>query len=395
MTEHIDANLTHSFFYTTDFSTRQEFLSAVRRALPELKPYDPKTPGTGYVKDLQTAERFLNFDLGGDPQVLRFFDEQYVPLPEDMAGTFLVMVTFFIATGVVSVSCHYDVHDRDTDELIMLRQSGEGRKHAFIVGSFSAADIAGRIAGALSLRSAPSLTGYLCEITTFGGYERTDRLVEERANELYGLITGDEGYEFVPPEICTDRLRLSWGSRDYMRLFAFGQGFLFFNLIGSSSRERYLIRQEVYGNRAYGGVDDYFYMGSCPLTVNHGILFTVEFVLMLKTLVMDVVAFRGGYNSNRKASFYQRIRANRAFRRRIIVVLEKVEGIGISEMGELTAIIMDSQHIAPIVDRVKYLLELLDSDLELLYSARNNILITFLTVLGLAFALIQIIIALI
>jgi hypothetical protein len=76
------------------------------------------------------------------------------------------------------------------------------------------------------------------------------------------------------------------------------------------------------------------------------------------------------------------------------MVLEKVEQTQIAEIGELSSILLASQHIIPIVEQVKYLLELLEGDLTLIYSERNNILMTVLTVLGLLLASWQIFLAL-
>ncbi len=76
------------------------------------------------------------------------------------------------------------------------------------------------------------------------------------------------------------------------------------------------------------------------------------------------------------------------------MVLEKVEKTEISEIGQLSAMLLESQHIALIVDQVKYLLELLEGDLSLIYSEHNNLLVTVLTVLGLLLAVWQVILAL-
>ena len=43
-----------------------------------------------------------------------------------------------------------------------------------------------------------------------------------------------------------------------------------------------------------------------------------------------------------------------------------------------------SQQIDPIIEKVKYLLELLESELDLLYSTSTNRLVNFLTAAGVA-----------
>ena len=128
-------------------------------------------------------------------------------------------------------------------------------------------------------------------------------------------------------------------------------------------------------------------MEDCPLTVNHGILFSVEFAMMLRALINEVLAFQSEYKNKKFVSYYKRIRETRELRRKIIKVLEKVEETQIAEIGELSAILLSSQHVVPIVEQVKYLLELLEGDMSLIYSEHNNNLVTVLTVLGLLLAI--------
>ena len=72
----------------------------------------------------------------------------------------------------------------------------------------------------------------------------------------------------------------------------------------------------------------------------------------------------------------------------------KGHSTAIAEIGQLSNMLLDSQNISPIIDQVKYLLELLEADLSLIYSERNNMLVTALTLIGLLFAAWQIILAL-
>ena len=93
------------------------------------------------------------------------------------------------------------------------------------------------------------------------------------------------------------------------------------------------------------------------------------------------------------AFYYTAAHQTRELRHKIIKVLEKVEQTQIAEIGELSTVMLDNQHIVPIVEQVKYLLELLEGDLTLIYSERNNALVTVLTVLGLLLAVWQVVLA--
>ena len=72
----------------------------------------------------------------------------------------------------------------------------------------------------------------------------------------------------------------------------------------------------------------------------------------------------------------------KAYRGELITTLNKVENLSISEIGELERVMLISQQIDPIIEKIKYLLELLESELDLLYSTNTNNLVNFLTAAG-------------
>ncbi|MBQ9988854.1 MAG: hypothetical protein IJP30_03875 [Clostridia bacterium] len=389
-----DANITHSFYYaSTEFAGEAGFVAAVRHACPSAVFYEvDRAYDDPCIGQMQTAERFLHG--GGQAcKVSRFF--VYEQTPQDAVTDWRMMLSFFPEVDVLAISFHYGLSDVSADHLIVLRQCGENRPFTFPDGPNTCIGIAYRLAKQLGLKAEADKCSFLCEITRFGAYEEIGRIEQDHAPLLYSFLTGDEGHRFVPETLARKRLCYQWGSRRFIRIYAFGQAFLFLNLLHTPDRADYLTHQAAFSTAAYGGCDPYFMMGSCPLTVNHGILFSVEYTMMLKTLIDSVALYQTDNNKKRRGSFYRHISATRSMRRKIIVVLERVERTEISEIGELSTVLLESQHIAPIVDKVKYLLELLEGDLSLLYSERNNMLVTFLTVLGLILAAWQIVLALI
>jgi hypothetical protein len=71
-----------------------------------------------------------------------------------------------------------------------------------------------------------------------------------------------------------------------------------------------------------------------------------------------------------------------------------VENLELSEIGEMERVLLVGQQIDPLIEKLKYLLELLESELDLLYNTSTNRLGTAIAVGGLIFAGIQIILAL-
>ena len=78
----------------------------------------------------------------------------------------------------------------------------------------------------------------------------------------------------------------------------------------------------------------------------------------------------------------------------MITTLNKVENLSISEIGEMERVLLIGQQIDPLIEKIKYLLELLESELDLLYSTSTNRLGNMIAIGGLIFAGIQILLAL-
>ena len=73
----------------------------------------------------------------------------------------------------------------------------------------------------------------------------------------------------------------------------------------------------------------------------------------------------------------------------MIRTLNKLDQMNITELGALDDLVMESLDVSKKVENIRSLLELVESDLDLLYSTTTNRMVTLLTILGLLFALIQ------
>ncbi len=394
MIKDMNVNISHAFYYvSSNFNAGEDFINCIKKKFKTVTVYDEnKSFDDPYITDMQTAQNFLK----GGGQTYRtyrvFLDAVRPDLESSGMSAFRTMLSFFEESNIISLSFHYQIKGIASDKIIGIRQSGTHNKYLFDKEERSISDLAREISQEIGLKPYVE-TSYLCEVTKFGDLENLSEIEENHSKLLYGLMTGDEGYDFVPDKMIEERLSNKWGSRDFMRIYASRQAFLFLNLSEVPRHKAYLERQEQYGKDIYGAPNSYFFMKDCPLTVNHGILFSVEFAMLLRALINEVLSFQTEYKNKKFISFYKRIRETRELRRKIIKVLEKVEQTQIAEIGELSSVLLSSQHIVPIVEQVKYLLELLEGDLSLIYSERNNILVTVLTVLGLLLALWQIFLA--
>ena len=395
MVENINVNISHAFYYPSGvFKSGEEFINAIKKRFESVEVYDEDMKfDDANISDMQIAQKFLRGG-GQTYKVYRVFLKD-LHLGDESKGPdkFCVMCSYFEESDIISLSFHYEMRGITSDEVIAIRQSGVHVGYEFADGNLSCAALATKIKDVLGLQNHTE-SSIMIEVTKFGDYDNLEKIEEEQSKLLYGMLSGDEGYEFVPDELVKERLELNWGSRDFIRIYACKEAFLFLNLLRTPRQKEYIDRQIQFGTATYGGCNPYFFMEECPLTVNHGILFSVEFVMVLKALINEVLVFQTERRKNAHVSYYKRIKATRDFRRKIIKVLEKVEQTQIAEIGELSAMLLTSQHVAPIIEEVKYLLELLEGDLSLIYSERNNLLVTILTVLELLLAVWQVILAL-
>ena len=129
-------------------------------------------------------------------------------------------------------------------------------------------------------------------------------------------------------------------------------------------------------------MNPYFALDPVVAGVNHGIIYAVELVMAIKTIAHRILEFQASFQ-NRTGNFREDIRRTKDYRRELIDTLNRVEHIDMTELGELEKVILSSQQITPVIDKIKYLLELLESELDLMYQTRTNTIVNLLTVMGL------------
>jgi hypothetical protein len=134
-------------------------------------------------------------------------------------------------------------------------------------------------------------------------------------------------------------------------------------------------------------MNPYFAMNAAIAGVNHGIIFSVELVMAIKTIAHRILEFQASFQKSRTGNFKNDIRRTKDYRRELISTLNRVENIDMTELGELEKVILTSQQITPIIDKIKYLLELLESELDLMYQTRTNTIANIIAVLGLILTL--------
>lgn len=301
-----------------------------------------------------------------------------------------VVVSVFESVNVCEVAVNFTLENTNADELVYLRQIFSSPTTVYKDKSIMG--IADDIFVPLGTSASNAQIGYMVEINKWDDCDEPDALFENNSAVLYGALTGDEGFAFVPPMLYENRMDNSWSSRDFAKAIVYRNNFLLINLNSGKRIEEYHDRQNEFGGKYYGGANPYFFVDCKAAGVNHGMLFSCETGLIAKTISENVLEnkFSTKHNSSEKVS--KEIQHTKDLRKELIIILNKLENvIQIAELGELDKLVIEGLEITPIVDKIKYLLELLESELDLLYQTSTNRLVNTLTILGLILALLQLI----
>lgn len=346
----------------------------------------------GILKDINIAENFL---YGG---YFKFPHKRYILPVEDLQhkdyifSDTHIMITDFFDANVMGVSLNTCAQVPSVDALVYLRQimlSGIG----VTADGKSITQLINSVLEPLEKSVSRAENAYLVEINDFFGQTVLDNIFEENKFAIYGMLTGDEGYEYVAPEIVDTRLKNNWSTREFVRAIIFRNNFMLFNLNKVGAIEQYQEHQAKFGNEYYGAPNPYFFTDASTAGVNHGILFSVEVGMVAKTITSSVLDRQAASNQLPRRNVGAEIKKGKELRRDLILTLNRLEDIGMAEMSELDRLIVDDLDVEPLVEKIKYLLELLESELDLLYQTSTNRLVNILTVVGLLLSAFQIILA--
>ena len=306
-----------------------------------------------------------------------------------------VMFTAFPEINIGKMTFNLQFQEAGTSQMVYLHHcNGNGAKITFKDGtSLSISDMYQQVLKEMNFYGKHGQLAHLIEINRFGNLDDVAVIMQQEKKRMYGIISGDEGWNHIPEELADARIQPDWSSRDFVEFITFGSNFLLLNLINSPAAKRYRENQVAFGGTYYGGMNPYFALNPEVAGVNHGIIYAVELVMAMKTIAHRILEVQASFQKNRTGNFGEDIRQTKDYRRELISTLNRVENIDMTELGELEKVILNSQQISPIIEKIKYLLELLESELDLMYQTRTNAFVNLLTILGLIVAIVSAVIA--
>lgn len=309
-----------------------------------------------------------------------------------------VIITVYSEVNVCQISVCLAVGDTTAENFIYLHhiQCSQAENFTLDGRKVSVPGLCSEILSRYGFRDTMSgETGYILEINRFGERINALGLSETEMKCLYGILTGDEGWRHVPVQLARDRLDQSWSSRDFVKAVVFSNSYLLVNLNRDDTFRDYLAGQYRFQYHYYSGINDYFTMDAATAGVNHGLFFSVETGLIVKTATDRMLEDRPSLDKSQGLILSDEIKKSKKRRLAMIKMLNTVETVSISELGELDTLVLRQLNTSERVENIRSLLELLESDLDLLYSTDTNRMVTLLTILGLVLAMVQVILGVI
>ena len=187
---------------------------------------------------------------------------------------------------------------------------------------------------------------------------------------LYGLLVGDEGYEYIPKELAFKRIsQFHWGTRQFVYIFAYGSNSILLNFKAhASSGIAYIERQKEWSEMFYDHNRNlYFSMSPCIAGIDHGLFRSIERNI--------IVYYENDYIS--KIDQSSAIHLNKK-RNKILLFLYKTT-TALDEINDLFHVISQASGTADTIETIKQRLSLRSEEKTLKNQRDNNGIMLTLT----------------
>lgn len=354
--------------------------------------------------DYEIAEKFLlpknfhseflrvslgEFKIIGYP-FIKLSNTEYLPVQ--------VIFTIYPKLKIASLLCSINILDSNVDDIIFLSQTFSGGRHLFqaILPDYICLDsqlicshdiIAAyvkllRDSFSASFVNAPFFFSKCIEIGEIANpkIERPGKILNNFPQQLYGLMTSDEGWRFVPKEVATEKLKNKWRTRNFLYVLIFHRCVLFLNLHKSRCHIDYVNKQKETMLKYGQLLDKYFTFSPEIGGLNHGPLLLMEFT-SIQHSYLDILSER--------LSLYQKktIRQCLKCREELLDAIRKLSWIKMREISILGQLIEKSMLVTDRMESLKNILEELERALLIKYNQRTNLLIIILTLTSVLIAM--------
>ena len=354
--------------------------------------------------DYEIAEKFLlpknfhsellrislgEFKIKGYP-FIKLSNTEYLPVQ--------LIFTIYPNLKLASLLCSINVFNSNVDDVVFISQIFSGNRHLFqailpdyiclnsqlICSHDIIAAYVKLLRDAFSARyvDAPFFFSRCIEVCEIAKpkIESPEKILSNYPPQLYGLMTSDEGWRFVPKDVATEKQEKKWRTRNFLYVLSFHRCVLLLNLHESKRHIDYVNKQKETMHK-YGQLADKYFTFSPEIGgLNHGPLLLLEFT-SIQHSYLDILSER--------LTLYQKRTIKQCLKSReeLLEAIGKLSWMKIREISILGQLIEESMLVTNRMESLKSMLEELERALLIKYNQRTNLLIIILTLVSLLIAM--------
>ncbi len=205
-------------------------------------------------------------------------------------------------------------------------------------------------------------------------------LLDRFPRQIYGLLTADEGWRFVPKDVAIEKTNMKWRTRNFFLAIPLHSCVLFINLLDGDTHKQYIESQKLLRAKFGHTLEEYFTFKPRIAGLKHGPLLFLEIASIQYGMLEQVL------NKIAKAK-PKRIRDFITQQEELIEALSKLAKVKIQEVRILGQNIGKTMLLENKIGEVTKRLEEIERTLIIKYNKRINLLMITLAILGVIFAI--------
>ena len=357
-----------------------------------------------HLKDFETAEKFL-LSEGIRQQYFRLsIDGFSVSLPHVDENCSVnsqievdVFLTIYPEIGISTLLFNLHLENCTVDELIFLMQCFNDRFEIHVdraelnelntnnvfIGEILREYIK-LILAAFGLKpDTPDPFKSKCiEISGLSNSEIKDSqtLLNRFPRQIYGLLTADEGWRFVPEDVAIEKTNMKWRTRNFVLAIPLHFCVLLINMLNGDTHKQYIKSQKLIRTKFGCSLEEYFKIKPKIAGLNHGPLLNLE-IASIQYYMLDQALYK--ITEAKPKS----VRDFLTQREELTEALSKLAKFKIPEVRILGENIGKTMLLEDKINNVTRRLEEIERALIVKYNQRINYFIITLTVFGIIFAI--------
>lgn len=205
-------------------------------------------------------------------------------------------------------------------------------------------------------------------------------LLDRFPRQIYGLLTSDEGWRFVPEDVAIEKTNMKWRTRNFVLAIPLHFCVLLINMLNGDTHKQYIKSQKLIRTKFGCSLEEYFKIKPKIAGLKHGPLLILE-ISSIQYYMLDQVLYK--ITEAKPKS----VRDFLTQREELTEALSKLAKFKIQEVRILGENIGKTMLLENKINNVTKRLEEIERALIVKYNQRINYFMLTLTVFGIIFAI--------